>query len=275
MIARIQPRMHPWGLKNVLRAEIYAGDTLLAKAEAQIGSLLYDQGSTTNLFRVPFEIDDSPCERRPVNFRVLSSGLGGFRIRTLSLKQLDKSDGPKDLLPFFLTGDAGQRADGYLQNVEYRIGCIAYSPTMVLREGSYRVSYIVNIRKESSAVREDVTVVVVVAKEDSKIIAAARIKPGLGPDEQQDLVFDLAAAPHRLHRLEFSVWTVASVKASIERFLLDRTDATISVSSCAFDDLPAIVHKTKGSSEDGLSRLRKLAKQSRLVTRIYKRIYRM
>ena len=268
MTARIQPTKF-WGRKSVFSTEIYADDTLLAKAEAQIGSLPYDKGSTTSLLRVPFEIDD--LERRPVNFRILSSWLGGFRIRTLSLKHL--VDGPKDLLPFFLTGDAGQRVNGLLQNVEYRIGCIAYTPAMALRGGSYKVSYLVNIRAKSSAVREDVTVVIV-AKEGSKIIAADRIKIA-GPKEHRDLVFNLSTAPNQFHRLEFSVWAVAPIRASIEYFLLDRPGASIPISSCVLDDLPAIIRKVRGSSGDGLSRLRTLAKQSRLVTRIYKRIYRM
>jgi hypothetical protein len=275
MIARIQAGMNAWSRKNVLRAEICAGDTVLARADAPVASLPFDQGTGANLFRLPFDIDDLSLEQRPVQIRVLSSWLGGFRIRALSLKQLDRPHAPKDLIPFFLTGDAGQRADGYLQNVKYRVGCIAYSPTVALQGGVYRVSYRVNIRESLSAISENMTVAVIVAKEDSKIIAATRIKPGFGPGEHRDLVLALADAPSRLHQLELSVWTVAPVKVSIERFLLDRTDAKTPALSGAFDDLPAFIGKTRRSSEDGLSSLRNRAKQSRFVSRIYRRLYRM
>jgi hypothetical protein len=179
------------------------------------------------------------------------------------------------LCRFFLNGYAGQRADGSIQNVKYRVGCIAYTPTLGLRGGAYRVSYGINIRKGLSAIPEGTPVVAVVAKEDSKIIAAAHVTPGRAPDEQRDLIFSLADAPDGLHRLQFSVWATAPVKASIERFLLDRTDAEAPPSNGAFDDLPVFVRQTKRSSADRLKSLRHRAKQSRLISGLYRRLYRV
>ena len=118
-------------------------------------------------------------------------------------------------------------------------------------------------------------VVVIVAKENSKIIAAGRVKPGLASNEHRDLIFNLAEAPNRLYRLQFSVWAIAPVKASIERFLLDRTDAEPLPSDGAFDDLPAFVRKTRRSSTDRLKSLRDRANQSQFINRLYKRLYRV
>ena len=275
MIARIQPGVHAWSRENVVSAEICAGDTLLAAADAPIASLPFDRSRRTSLFRLPFEIDDLSLEKKPVQLRVLSSWLGGYKIWSLSLRQRDIAPGPRDLCRFFLNGYAGQRAGGHLQNGEYRVGCIAYSPTVGLRAGAYRVSYGINIRKGLSRIPEGVPVVVIVAKEDSKIIAAGRVKPGLASNEHRDLIFNLAEAPNRLYRLQFSVWAIAPVKASIERFLLDRTDAEPLPSDGAFDDLPAFVRKTRRSSTDRLKSLRDRANQSRFINRLYKRLYRV
>ena len=82
-------------------------------------------------------------------------------------------------------------------------------------------------------------------------------------------------SPDRLYRMQFSVWAIAPVMAYIECFLLDRTDAEVLPSNGGFDDLPAFVHKTKRSSADSLKSLRDRAKQSRFISRLYKRLYRV
>ena len=167
-----------------MSAEICAGDTLLAAADAPIASLPFDRSRRTSLFRLPFEIDNSSLEKKPVQLRVLSSWLGGYGITGVLLAEATGycARPPRLVSIFFERLRRSESGWAMSENGEYRVGCIAYSPTVGLRAGAYRVSYrdVMTFRKGLSQIPEGVPVVVIVRpRKIIQSIAAGRVKPGL------------------------------------------------------------------------------------------------
>lgn len=151
----------------IVKTDVTSSDEQLVAANFRL-----DPENADVTIRLPFEMEGSSSEWQHVETRIWSSGEGRFRITSLSVRPLEQAS-ERDLLPFVLLGDAGQRIHNGFINIPDRAGVVAYSPCIRLQPGIYQITFAVEAGEKCRVNRDSVACAFVLVKYEDDVLEAA------------------------------------------------------------------------------------------------------
>ena len=221
MTAHIETSDDPAIPELLIEADVAAGDSQVAAGSFHLGALAHDKKGTTTLLRLPFELNAQNPEQRQIQTRIWSSGEQRFRIRSLSVKPLERRQ-QEGLLPLRFIGEVGHRVGGQIRNFGKRVGFVAHSQIVALEPGGYRLTLQVAIEPDGdTTLRKSQTCMVVLVKHKDDILAATAIGFEADPTENHELTFEVPADSAATLGIEFALQVVASAKITLRALTLD------------------------------------------------------
>lgn len=225
MIAHIERRHQVPIPEHSVRADVVFGEREIVAATFKLTAIRYDDES--GVLRLPFALNDQASEQRQVQTRIWSSGEERFRIRSLAIAPVERSQ-REDLLPFFLTGEAGLRVDGTIRNFDKWIGLVAYSPTMALEPGGYRLAFQLRIQTDrQTPLAAGKACAIVLVKNGSHILAVEKIKSLGNHDEDHELIFKLPPALAATGGIEFLLQVITVADVTLHALSLESVDIEV------------------------------------------------
>ena len=239
MIVRVEPSGEAATPEHLIKADVVQGDRPLVAVTFSPVALANDDELAPMLVRLPFELDGQAPEQRQIQPRIWSSGEDRFCIRSLSVKPLERQPQPprdlspehqqrEDLLPLLGIGEVGRRVAEGIGNLDKRIGFVAYSQTIAVEPGAYRLALQVTVEPDGNTpLPNGRTCMMALVKRHYDILAAATITSGADQNENDELTFEIPSDPAGIPGFEFLLQLVAPAKITLRTLTLERANLAI------------------------------------------------
>ena len=213
-------------------------------------TLLHHDNEGLSILHLPFRVRSAEPEQRVIETRIWSSGEARFRIRSVSITpRAERSQ--EDLYPLLLPGEVGTRRAGKLQSAGHRGGFVAYSQTIEVEPGHYRLVFRVAFTGDGLPSRAQPCAIASVMQ-GFDVLAIAAVRFESQESDEQELKFDVQSDSD-VAEIVFLFRVVGAANIVLSSLVLDPLGpVTQQVGSavCRLQDWVPFLHLNPGARVD-------------------------